>query len=107
MTYNFVALAVISFLRDAIQTMTGHSNSVHSLCLDTANKHLFSGSADTTIIMWSLESYEKVRTFEGHTDRVNSIVVLSNGNFLSGANDKTVRKWNISSGKCVRISCLD
>ena len=107
MTYNFVALAVISFLRDAIQTMTGHSRYVFSLCLDTANKHLFSGSDDKTIIMWNLESYEKLMTFEGHTNRVNSIAVLSNGHFLSGGGDKTVRKWNISSGQCVRISCLN
>ena len=87
--------------------MKGHDKYVYSLCLDSANKHLFSGSHDRTIIMWNLESYERVRTFEGHTDRVNYIAVLSNEYLLSCGGD-TVRKWNISSGQCVRkISCLN
>ena len=58
-----------------------------------------------SICIWELSEDRKTSTLRhrlsGHTDRVDSIVWSSDGLFLvSGSNDKTIRKWNISTGEC-------
>jgi len=87
--------------RDAIQTLEGHAGTVSALCLDAEEKFLFSGSRDKKIIMWNMENYEKVKTFDGHTDFVYCVTVIHNGFLLSGGNDDVLKKWNIESGRCV------
>jgi len=43
------------------------------------------------------------RTFEGHTDSVTSVSWSPDGRCaLSGSSDKTLRLWEVSSGKCLR-----
>ena len=44
-----------------------------------------------------------LRTFEGHTDNVNSVCLSADGRYaLSGSDDKTVRLWVVATGKCLR-----
>ena len=44
---------------------------------------------------------ELQKTFEGHTDVVQTVTLLLNGEeFLSGGNDMIIRKWNLESGEC-------
>ena len=44
------------------------------------------------------------RTFEGHTERVYSVDLSGNGNWaVSASQDKTVRLWEVSSGRCIGI----
>ena len=42
-------------------------------------------------------------TLKGHSGCVRAVVVLPNGHIASASNDKTIRVWNISTHKCVRI----
>ena len=93
-------------LRDAIQTLEGHTDCVSALCLDAEGKFLFSGSRDKKIIMWNMENYEKVKSFDGHTGKVLCVTVLRNGFLLSGGYDGELKKWNIESGRCVGTSLL-
>jgi WD40 repeat protein/serine/threonine protein kinase len=44
-----------------------------------------------------------VRTFEGHTDKVTSVSISPDGRWgLSGSWDRTLRLWELATGKCVR-----
>lgn len=43
---------------------------------------------------------------EGHTDKINAIY-LDDNTILSCSNDKTIRVWDIKSGKCVHILTHD
>ncbi len=45
-----------------------------------------------------------VRTFEGHTNVVNFVVLSADGHMaLSGSLDKTLRLWDVHKGECVRV----
>ena len=39
-------------------------------------------------------------TLEGHTDLVTCVAALGHSGAISGSNDKTLRIWDISDGKC-------
>ena len=44
-----------------------------------------------------------LRTFEGHTNRVNSVAISPDGRLaLSGSNDATLRLWDLATGRCLR-----
>ncbi len=44
-----------------------------------------------------------VRTFKGHKYGVSSVILSADGRWaLSGSSDKTLRLWEVSSGRCVR-----
>ena len=66
-----------------------------------------SGSHDNTLRVWDLESGQRVRTLEGHTDGVGSVSVTSDGRRAvssgRGSRDKTLRVWDLERGQCLHI----
>ena len=45
-----------------------------------------------------------VRTLEGHTDKVTSVALTPDGRHaVSSSHDKTLRVWEIATGRCIRI----
>ena len=49
------------------------------------------------------EEIKCLRTLEGHSSAVNSISYSPYGKYIaSGIGDKTIKIWEISSGKCIR-----
>lgn len=77
--------------------LEGHSNFV--TCLQIYDNHLVSGSRDTTIKLWELNSGELIRTFESHTE----VLCLSfdGRKIVSGGSDGTLKIWNWQTGICV------
>jgi WD40 repeat protein len=56
------------------------------------------GSDDSNIRLWDIESGELVRTLEGHQAAVQSVAWSGDGQWLASADDETVRVWDIESG---------
>ncbi len=53
---------------------------------------------------YSLRDVWSVRSLEGHSDSVYSVCISPDGKFaLSGSRDKTLRLWDLGSGKCLRV----
>lgn len=66
-------------------------------------RRLVTSSHDNDVIIWTTHGKEvKERLcLIGHTKSVSSVVWSTDGSFLvSGSLDKSIRKWNISIGKC-------
>ncbi|MDF5727192.1 MAG: NB-ARC domain-containing protein [Rhizonema sp. PD38] len=65
---------------------------------------LASGSEDSTLRLWSVDTGECLAVCDSHTDRVWSVAFSSDGVTLaSGSADRTIRLWSVSSGECVKI----
>jgi len=93
--------------------LVGHSDRVWSVAFGGDNI-LASGSADATIRLWDINSGQCLKILSGHgdlspegdrfTDRVRSVAFSPDTKMIvSGSDDRTVRVWEISTGKCLQI----
>lgn len=84
--------------RCAIRTFRGHENGV--TCLQFDHNILASGSYDTTIKIWNIETGEVIRTLRGHTSVVRTLQ-FDGFKLISGSLDKTIKIWNWQTGECL------
>ncbi len=81
-----------------IKIFKGHSNGV--MCLQFDDRILVTGSYDTTIKVWDIESGEELRTLRGHTSGVRCLQ-FDDTKLISGSLDHTVKVWNWRTGECL------
>ncbi|ETO19229.1 WD-40 repeat-containing protein [Reticulomyxa filosa] len=70
-----------------------------------------SGSWDTTVCTWDIETAKRLIVFKGHEDCVRCVKYGSNESgiiggsdtILSGSSDKSVRSWDIRSGQQIQV----
>lgn len=84
--------------RCSIKTFKGHENGV--TCLQFDDNILATGSYDTTIKIWNIETGEVLRTLRGHTSAVRTLQ-FDDSKLISGSFDKTIKIWNWQTGECV------
>uniref|UniRef100_A0A8B9JD53 Zinc finger protein 106a n=1 Tax=Astyanax mexicanus TaxID=7994 RepID=A0A8B9JD53_ASTMX len=93
----------------------GHQEAVNGMQIH--NGLLFTCSGDRTVRAFSLVSRKCVAVFEGHSSKVNCLLVTSGPGLpqrlYSGSSDQTIRCYNIKSRECVqqlslpdRVLCL-
>jgi WD40 repeat protein len=67
-------------------------------------KRALTGSVDTTVRLWDVETGRCLRVLEGHTREVTTVAWSADGRrALSGSFDKTVRVWDAETGRCLRV----
>jgi len=71
------------------QTLTGHIGTIRALATSSTGKYLFSGSVDSTVMIWNLENFLCIQTLYRHSEGVNSLV-FKNGVLFSGSSDQTI-----------------
>ncbi len=79
-------------------------NGVSACCYSPDERYLVVATSKwdkpAKLALYEVETLAHVRTFEGHTDSVTSIVFSSDGQTLaSGSKDQTVRLWSIADKK--------
>jgi WD40 repeat protein len=103
-----------------VRKFHGHAEAVNAVCLSRDGRRALSGSGyastgdDNTLKLWEVEypSWWKswfagksrcLRTFEGHTRRVNCVSLSRDGRqALSGSMDKTLKLWDVETGRQIR-----
>ncbi|XP_078664923.1 uncharacterized protein LOC144907584 [Branchiostoma floridae x Branchiostoma belcheri] len=109
-----------------VKTYDRHTDAVLCIAVTSDNpKRVFTGSGDSTIRAWELESQRDLCTLRGHsshvyalalskddcrlasasydttdshTDKVNAVTFIDDGERLvSGSSDKTIRVWHLAS----------
>ncbi len=95
-----------------LSTLQGHRDGVWSLTFNPIPPSppyqgdggiLASGSHDQTIRLWDINTGQTLRTLQGHTSWVWSVVFADVGQTLiSGGADQTAKLWDVGSGQCIR-----
>jgi len=90
-------------------TLVGHNGWVTQIATTAAFPDMIlSASRDKSLIMWRLSRDENnfgvpQKRLHGHGHYVSDVVLSSDGNFaLSGSWDKTLRLWDLATGKATR-----
>ncbi|ELT88931.1 hypothetical protein CAPTEDRAFT_142339, partial [Capitella teleta] len=88
--------------REDEKAIAGHSGSIKCVALDSKRKFVLSGSYDTSIRKWSMETGKCLKIFHGHRDTINCIQ-LHGDMAASGSKDHTCKVWNIDSMECIHM----
>lgn len=71
-----------------------------SITLNPKGTLAFSGASFGMLSAYSTATGKKMHEYEGHTGDVWAVAVSEDGKYLvSGANDQTVRLWNVATGE--------
>lgn len=92
-------------------TLEGHNGWVTSLATTPVHPDLLlSGSRDKTLIKWKLTGGDDnqygvpQKSFKGHSHIVQDVTISADGAYaLSASWDKTLRLWDLESGKTTRF----
>jgi F-box/WD-40 domain protein MET30 len=76
----------------------GHTNGV--MALQFFDNILATGSYDSTVKIWDMETGEELRTLRGHTSGVRCLQ-FDDTKLISGSLDSTLRIWNWRTGECL------
>lgn len=76
--------------------LNGHKSAILSLLWSRDSSYVFSASADMTIASWDLETGERIRKHEGHTEIVNDISASPRGEemLISASDDGCIGIWD-------------
>lgn len=83
-------------LSESKGSMKGHSHWVSCMAVVASSGLLCSGSVDSTIKLWDIESLMCVGTLMGHSGFITSLAV-SGGKLFSGGFDKTLKVWDLNT----------
>lgn len=96
-------------------TMKGHRDATSALAVSTLREEgtgvtlrlcIISASWDRTLKSWDLSTTGVLKTFDGHTDKVLSVALTTDGQYAaSGSADMTVRLWYVPSAESVQVMC--
>jgi formylglycine-generating enzyme required for sulfatase activity len=56
-----------------------------------------------SIRLWDVASGTSSAVLDGHEGWVRALVVLNNGQLVSGSDDRTIRLWDLASGSCSAV----
>jgi len=82
--------------------VVGHAGAVTSVAFSPDGTHIVTGSEDTLIKIWHVETGTVVRTLKGHPDGVTGVRFNDDGTQVLSGDGNTVRSWDIASGRVVR-----
>jgi WD40 repeat protein len=84
-----------------LMMQSGHSSSISGMAVSADGRFIVTTDGQS-VILWSAADGKAIRVLDGHTDQVNCVAFLPGGGLATGSRDKTVRIWNIQTGRELR-----
>ena len=89
-----------------LKTLTGHK-SVNAVVITSDGKQIVSGSTDSTIKIWDIETGKNINTLIGHHSSIRAIAITPDGkNIVSASHDTTLKVWDLQTGECL-CTCIE
>jgi len=86
-----------------LSLLTDNSFSILSASFSPDGRYIIAGGSDHIIKLWDVLSGILIRSFEGHSNTVNSIHFNLNGTrFITGSADHTIKIWDLKTGNIIR-----
>lgn len=94
--------------------LSGHTDMINCVMV-VGEDTVATGSADSTLRLWSISEAKELAKLDGHTGAINCIAYSSAERVLiSGSSDSTIRLWSVPDGKHLvtlkghsdEVSCL-
>ena len=90
--YDFASGKLEALLR-------GHDDVVLALAFSPDSKHLLSGSADKTAIVWDVSARQPMHKLSGHAQALKSVVFTRDSSrIITASDDGTLRLWSATTG---------
>ncbi|CAG9323269.1 unnamed protein product [Blepharisma stoltei] len=84
---------------EILHKFEGHESAVSALTYSSDGLTLYSGSYDTSIIVWDLVADAASVRLQGHKDSITSLIVRENS-LISGSRDRMIKIWDLISEMC-------
>lgn len=82
---------------------SGQSEDIRSFAVSSDGRFLLTGSADRTLMLWDMATGKELRSFHGHTARVDAVAFSRDGRVvLSGSSSGEMKLWDAASGRELR-----
>ncbi|KAG0245680.1 hypothetical protein BGX31_006676 [Mortierella sp. GBA43] len=89
---------------DQLWGLNCHWKSVSSIMFSPIDCQLVSGSCDSTVRQWNIQTGECIRPLYGHQDEIWGVAYSPQGSQIASAGtDTAVRLWDVESGECRHI----
>jgi cytochrome c len=98
-----VAVALIAAAGVARAQLRGHGGPVRALAISADGKTAVSGSFDTAVIRWSLETNAASSVLRFHDGAVNAVALLRDGGAASAGEDTRIAIWKPGEAKPVAV----
>lgn len=83
-------------------SIPGHTEAILHVGFSPDGKSLVSGSGDTTVRLWDVETSTPKTTFKGHSNWVLAVAFSPDGKFVaSGGMDGELRIWSVEKGAMI------
>jgi WD40 repeat protein len=88
--------------------LEGHTGNVSSLVLSWDGRRVVSGSSDSTLRIWDVQTGECLKVLKGHKETeisgILALILSADGRILvSASDDSTIRIWDVETGECLQI----
>ena len=89
-----------------LQVIDAHENAAQAVAFAQSEQGplLVSGSADKTVKLWNLDTFDRMRTYRGHRDFVSAVAFAPDAKkrFASASLDGNIRIWSTRSNRLMQ-----